>query len=146
MDILEILPTLSIAELRKVLTDNDIKDISQSKGDLVQQVTEFCLTKIAMDELEQESVNEHQESIELSRGIEASRIQADRELLDTQQQEYERCLEDDSVANIVDDIISETVTSLSEGRELTPEGRELTPEGRELTPEEVREKRLQRFA
>ena len=132
MDIIEILPTLSIAELRKVLTDNDIKDTSQSKGDLVQQVTEFCLTKIAMDELEQESVNEHQESIELSRGIEASRIQADRELLDTQQQEYEQCLQDDVVANIVDDIVSETVTSLSEGRE--------------LTPEEVREKRLQRFA
>ena len=139
MDILESLPTLSIAELRKVLSDNDIKDISQSKGDLVQQVTEFCLTKIAMDELEKESVYEHQESVELSRGIEASRVQADRELLDTQQQEYERCLEDDAVANIVDDIVSETVTSLSEGRELTPEGRE-------LTPEEVREKRLQRFA
>ena len=139
MDILESLPTLSIAELRKVLSDNDIKDISQSKGDLVQQVTEYCLTKIAMDELEQESVYEHQESVELSRGIEASRVQADRELLDTQQQEYERCLEDDAVANIVDDIVSETVSEISEGRELTPEGRE-------LTPEEVREKRLQRFA
>ena len=139
MDILESLPTLSIAELRKVLSDNDIKDTSQSKGDLVQQVTEFCLTKITMDELEQESVYEHQESVELSRGIEASRVQADRELLDTQQQEYERCLEDDAVANIVEDVVSETVTSLSEGRELTPGGRE-------LTPEEVREKRLQRFA
>ena len=132
MDILESLSTLSIAELRKVLSDNDIKDTSKSKGDLVQQVTEYCLTKIAMDELEKESVYEHQESIELSRGIEESRVQADRELLDTQQQEYERCLEDDAVANIVDDIVSETVTSLSEGRE--------------LTPEEVREKRLQRFA
>ena len=139
MDILESLPTLSIAELRKVLSDNDIKDTSQSKGDLVQQVTEYCLTKIAMDELEQESVYEHQESVELSRSIEASRVQADRELLDTQQQEYERCLEDDAVANIVEDVVSETVTSLSEGRELTPGGRE-------LTPEEVREKRLQRFA
>ena len=139
MDILESLPTLSIAELRKVLSDNDIKDTSQSKGDLVQQVTEYCLTKIAMDELEKESVYEHQESVELSRGIEASRVQADRELLDTQQQEYERCLEDDAVANIVEDVVSETVTSLSEGRELTPGGRE-------LTPEEVREKRLQRFA
>ena len=132
MDILKSLPTLSIAELRKVLSDNDIKDTSQSKGDLVQQVTEYCLTKITMDELEQESVYEHQESVELSRGIEASRVQADRELLDTQQQEYERCLEDDAVANIVDDIVSETVTEISEDRE--------------LTPEEIREKRLQRFA
>ena len=132
MDQLLTIPNLSIAELRKVLQDNDIKDTSLSKGDLVQQVTEYCLTKITMDELEQESVYEHQESVELSRGIEASRVQADRELLDTQQQEYERCLEDDAVANIVDDIISETVSEISEGRE--------------LTPEEVREKRLQRFA
>ena len=85
-----------------------------------------------MDELEQESVYEHQESVELSRGIEASRVQADRELLDTQQQEYERCLEDDVVANIVEDVVSETVSSLSEGRE--------------LSPEELREIRLQRFA
>ena len=128
MDIIEILPSLSIAELRKVLSDNDIKDISQSKGDLVQQVTEFCLTKIAMDELEQESVNEHQESIELSRGIEASRIQADRELLDTQQQEYERCLEEDMLSDESDNV-SEPVR-----------------EDRELTPEELREIRLQRFA
>ena len=128
MDILEILPSLSIAELRKVLTDNDIKDTSQSKGDLVQQVTEFCLTKIAMDELEQESVNEHQESIELSRGIEASRVQADRELLNTQQQEYERCLEEDMLSDESDNV-SEPVR-----------------EDRELTPEELREIRLQRFA
>ena len=128
MDILEILPSLSIAELRKVLTDNDIKDTSQSKGDLVQQVTEFCLTKIAMDELEQESVYEHQESIELSRGIEASRIQADRELLDTQQQEYERCLEEDMLSDESDNV-SEPVR-----------------EDRELSPEELREIRLQRFA
>ena len=128
MDILESLPTLSIAELRKVLSDNDIKDTSQSKGDLVQQVTEYCLTKIAMDELEQESVNEHQESIELSRGIEASRIQSDRELLDTQQQEYEQCLQEDMLSDESDNV-SEPVR-----------------EDRELSPEELREIRLQRFS
>jgi hypothetical protein len=120
MDILESLSSLSIAELRKVLTDNDIKDTSQSKGALVQQVTEFCLTKIAMDEIEQETIKDHQESIELSRGIEASRIQADRELLDIQQQEYEQCLREDVVSEVVAD--------------------------RELTPEEIREIRLQRFS
>jgi len=141
MDILEILPTLSIAELRKVLSDNDIKDTSQSKGDLVQQVTEFCLTKIAMDELEQESVNEHQESIELSRGIEASRIQADRELLDTQQQEYEQCLQNDLVEKTIEEVVSEVTGEVSE---TVREDRELSPG--ELSPEELREIRLQRFA
>tara|TARA_B100000780_G_scaffold163642_1_gene114424 strand:- start:360 stop:752 length:393 start_codon:yes stop_codon:yes gene_type:complete len=130
MDILESLPILSIAELRKVLSDNDIKETSQSKGDLVQQVTEFCLTKITMDELEQESVYEHQESVELSRGIKESRVQADRELLDTQQQEYERCLEDDLVSGV----------------EAVEEEAEEAEADRELSPEEVREKRLQRFA
>ena len=130
MDILENLSMLSIAELRKVLTDNDIKDTSQSKGDLVQQVTEFCLTKIAMDELEQETINDHEESIELSRGIEASRLQSDRELLDVQQQEYEQCLQEDVVSNLAaDEVAADEVV-----------------EDRELTHEEVREKRLQRFA
>ena len=134
MDILESLPTLSIAELRKVLSDNDIKETSQSKGDLVQQVTELCLTKITVDELEQESVYEHQESVELSRGIEESRVQADRELLDTQQQEYERCLQDDLVSGV--EVVAEEEAAEAEEAEAD----------RELSPEEVREKRLQRFA
>tara|TARA_B100000780_G_C20962519_1_gene384217 strand:+ start:147 stop:554 length:408 start_codon:yes stop_codon:yes gene_type:complete len=135
MDILESLPTLSIAELRKVLTDNDIKDTSQSKGDLVQQVIDFCLTKITMDELEQESTTEHQESIELSRGIEASRIQVDRELLDIQQQEYEQCLQEDLNSikyDITDDVVPRSLSEVVADRE--------------LTTEELREIRLQRFA
>jgi len=135
MDILESLPTLSIAELRKVLTDNDIKDTSQSKGDLVQQVIDFCLTKITMDELEQESTTEHQESIELSRGIEASRIQVDRELLDIQQQEYEKCLQEDLNSikyDITDDVVPRSLSEVVADRE--------------LTTEELREIRLQRFA
>ena len=54
----------------------------------------FCLTKIAMDELNQEQEYDIK-NIELSKGIEASRIHADRELLDNQQREYEQCLEYD---------------------------------------------------
>ena len=134
MDILETLPTLSIAELRKVLSDNDIKDTSQSKDDLVQQVTEYCLTKITMDELEQETVYEHQESVELSRGMEASRMQADRELLDIQQREYEQCLEKDLEViadGVVEDVVAEVISDVA---------------NRELSPEEIREIRLQRFA
>ena len=134
MDILETLPTLSIAELRKVLSDNDIKDTSQSKDDLVQQVTEYCLTKIAVDELEQETVYEHQESVELSRGMEASRMQADRELLDIQQREYEQCLEKDLEViadGVVEDVVAEVISDVA---------------NRELSPEEIREIRLQRFA
>ena len=131
MDQLLTIPNLSIAELRKVLQDNDIKETSQSKADLVQQVTEFCLTKITMDELNQEQEYEHQESIEFSKGIEASRIHADRELLDIQQREYEQCLEYD-LHNDVGDIVEELTESLSEEKE--------------LTTDEIREIRLQRFA
>lgn len=131
MDQLLTIPNLSIAELRKVLQDNDIKETSQSKADLVQQVTEFCLTNIAMDELNQEQEYEHKESIELSKGIEASRIHADRELLDIQQREYEQCLEYD-LHNDVGDIVEELTESLSEEKE--------------LTTDEIREIRLQRFA
>ena len=131
MDQLLTIPNLSIAELRKILQDNDIKDTSQSKEDLVQQVTEFCLTTIAMDELNQEQEYEHKESIELSKGIEASRIHADRELLDNQQREYEQCLEYD-LHNDVGDIVEELTESLSEEKE--------------LTTDEIREIRLKRFA
>ena len=135
MDQLLTIPNLSIAELRKVLQDNDIKDTSQSKEDLIQQVTEFCLTKIAMDELNQEQEYDHQESIELSKGIEASRIHADRELLDNQQREYEQCLEYD-LHNDVGELTEGLCEGLCEG----------LSEEKELTTDEIREIRLKRFA
>jgi hypothetical protein len=83
MDILENLSTLSIAELRKILTDNEIKIISQSKGELVQQVTEFCLTKIAMDELEQECEEPEQE------------CDQNTNLIQEQNKEYTECRQKD---------------------------------------------------
>ena len=77
MDILENLSTLSIAELRKILTDNEIKIISQSK------VTEFCLTKIAMDELEQECDEPEQE------------CEQNTNLIQEQNKEYTECRQKD---------------------------------------------------
>jgi len=57
MDILDTLPTLSIAELRKVLMDNDIKESSgtDSKEDLIHQVSDILLTNMMIkDTMENE--------------------------------------------------------------------------------------------
>ena len=57
MDILDTLPTLSIAELRKVLMDNDIKEFSgtNSKEDLIHQVSDILLTNMMIkDTMENE--------------------------------------------------------------------------------------------
>ena len=67
----------------------------------------------------------------LSKGIEASRIHADRELLDNQQREYEQCLEYD-----LHNDVGELTEGLCEG----------LSEEKELTTDEIREIRLKRFA
>ena len=43
--------SLSIAELRKILKDNDIKDTSTDKEDLIYQVTDVLLTNMAIQDM-----------------------------------------------------------------------------------------------
>ena len=92
MDQLLSLPNLSIAELRKVLSDNDVKDTSTSKPELLQLVSDTLLTKMMLDELQQEAAKELQEAEELSKLVEQERIsqeQAHRQQLRLKQdQEY----------------------------------------------------------
>lgn len=102
MDILERLPTLSIAELRKVLKDNDIKHTSQSKEDLIQQVTEFCLTKITMDELVQEYEPEQDTNT-----IQENVFNQDTTLIQEQNKEYAECCQKDLERQSVDETIEE---------------------------------------
>ena len=51
MDILSDISTMSIAEMRKFLKDNDINETSQSKEELVNQVGEFILSKMMMNDI-----------------------------------------------------------------------------------------------
>ena len=52
MDLLDKVSTMSIAELRKVLSDNNVKDLSTNKEDLISQVGEVLLTQLTIHSME----------------------------------------------------------------------------------------------
>tara|TARA_B110001469_G_C9414528_1_gene211889 strand:- start:25 stop:381 length:357 start_codon:yes stop_codon:yes gene_type:complete len=90
--------TMSIAELRKVLSDNDVIETSvnnQSKEDLLEQVKCTLLTQLMIDEL----VKSEDDVTELSRSIESSKKSKeiyDRNQLRLEQEiEYAEALEQD---------------------------------------------------
>ena len=99
MDQLLTISTLSIAELRKVLSDNGVQDTSESKEELQSIASETLLTKMMIDQLQEESDKEYLESVELSRSIERSRVveeQQEREQTRLEQElEYEECVQQD---------------------------------------------------
>jgi hypothetical protein len=87
--------TLSIAELRKVLSDNDIVDTSIDKEGLIELVKGTLLSQLMIDQLD-ESVDD---ALELSRSIEASKqskkIYDCNQLRLEQELEYAEALEQD---------------------------------------------------
>jgi len=103
MDLLLSTPNLSIAELRKVLSDNDVKDTSTSKPELLQLVSDTLLTKMMLDELQEESAKELQEAEELSKLVEQERVsqeQAQRQQLRLKQdQEYQETIHIDTTSD-----------------------------------------------
>jgi len=107
MDQLETITTLSIAELRKILSDNGVQDTSESKEELQSIASETLLTKMMIDQLQEESEQEYIESVELSRSIEQSRIaeeQQEREQTRLEQGlEYEECVQHD-LDDVGDDV------------------------------------------
>jgi hypothetical protein len=52
MDLLDKVSTMSIAELRKVLSDNNVKDLSTNKEDLISQVGEVLLTQLTIHSMD----------------------------------------------------------------------------------------------
>jgi len=110
--------TLSIAELRKILSDNEIVDTSQSKSDLLQQVTETLLTKIYLDE----QTKIETETKDITRAIKISEQEDHRKTIDTQDEEYNMALQEDISRENHDKESSE-----------------------ELSPVEMRQKRIERF-
>ena len=101
MDQLETISTLSIAELRKILSDNEVQDTSGSKEELQAIVSDTLLTKMMINQLQEESEKEYIESIELSRSMERSRLAKEQEerdsILQEQGLEYEGCVQQDLI-------------------------------------------------
>ena len=99
MDKLLSIPTLSIAELRKILSDNDIRDTSTSKEELQSIATETILTSMMIDQLHEESEKEYIESVEVSRSTEQSRLAEEQQVRDQirleQELEYSECVNQD---------------------------------------------------
>ena len=127
MNQLEIIPTLSIAELRKILSDNSIKDTSESKEELLEIVSNTLLTRMMIEQLHEESDKEYQESVELSQSMERSRLAKEQEERDStlqeQELEYEECVQRDLAVSDADLI-----------RDQPP-----------LSPRSIRQKRLDYF-
>ena len=130
MDQLETISILSIAELRKILSDNGVQDTSESKEELQSIASETLLTKMMIEQLQEESDKEYLESVELSRSIEQSRIaeeQQEREQTRLEQElEYEECVQHDS---------DSTNQDLESGDQ----------EGIPLSPRSLRQHRIQYF-
>lgn len=57
MDQLSNLHNLSLAELRKILSDNDVKEISSSKESLMNQVSEVILTNMIIQDMMETETN-----------------------------------------------------------------------------------------
>ena len=58
MDVLnQVIDHMSIAELRKILKDNNITDVSTDKNSLIDQVTQVLQTNILINSILEENIN-----------------------------------------------------------------------------------------
>ena len=95
MDILTKINFLSIAELRKILKDNDVKETSYDKEGLVYQATDVLLTNMAIQEImDHESLPEKiiNENVNVIPDPKTN-------LREQQDREYRECLEIDMKIN-----------------------------------------------
>ena len=63
MDQLSNLHNLSLAELRKILTDNDVKETSSSKESLINQVSEVLLTNMMIQDMMETETNQTEQNV-----------------------------------------------------------------------------------
>ena len=122
MDQITRVNTMKIAELRKILKDNGIKETSKKKVDLIYQATDVLLTNMAIKGLMEYDIqpSANDELIKDSKVKEESSVS---ELRKQQDREYEECLKID--------------------QKITKEPNKETFE--ELSPMSLREKRLAYF-
>jgi len=115
MDQLVTVPTLSIAELRKILSDNEVHDTSESKEDLQQLVLDTLLTKLMLHQLQDEGEKDYRESIETSRLLEQSRVSKELQEREhirlEQEQEYAESVKQDLLDPQQEEIVPEVMLS-----------------------------------
>ena len=127
MDHLTKINSLSIAELRKILKDNDVKETSCDKEGLISQATDILLTNMAIqDIMEYDTITPFEKTINENILPDPNTI-----LREEQDREYEECLKIDNYINndLNTDKISQESTTQTNLFE-------------ELSPKSLREKRL----
>ena len=118
MELLSSIDTMSLAELRKILRDNDVKETCSSKKELILQVSDVLQTNMMIHEL----LSETSESPKCKESSDSQPSERDS-LRDQQDKEYQESLQLDLAKQ------SQQVESIEELTE-------------ELSAEDLRAKRL----
>ena len=101
--------SLSIAELRKILKDNDVKETSSDKEGLIYQATDVLLTNMAIQGMmEYDSIISFEKTINENVKPDPNTI-----LREQQDREYRECLEIDEKTNVKEVSTKETFEELS---------------------------------
>jgi len=100
--------SLSIAELRKILKDNDVKETSSDKEGLIHQATDVLLTNMAIQDMMEYDINPFEKTINENVKPDPNTI-----LREQQDREYKECLEIDEKTNVKDVSTKETFEELS---------------------------------
>lgn len=113
MDQLTKINSLSIAELRKILKDNDVKETSSDKEGLVYQATDILLTNMAIqDMMEYDTIIPFEKTMNENVKPDPNTI-----LREQQDREYRECLELDEKVN---EETTKEVTTKETFEELSP--------------------------
>ena len=126
MELLSSIHTMSIAELRKILKDNNVVETASSKEDLQQQVGETLLSNMMMQEMMENDVEVDESS---------KNPQKDSRTLEREQQdkEYQQALFLDERGNYI-------IKQPQQMDQFTEE-----PIFEELSPQSLRNKRMQYY-
>ncbi len=126
MELLSSIHTMSIAELRKILKDNNVVETASSKEDLQQQVGETLLSNMMMQEMMENNVEVNEPS---------KNPQKDSRTLEREQQdkEYQQALFLDERGNYI-------IKQPQQMDQFTEE-----PIFEELSPQSLRNKRMQYY-
>ena len=121
MDQLTNINSLSIAELRKILKDNGVRETSSDKEGLIYQVTDVLLTNMEIQDMMEYDINPFEKTINENVLTDPNTI-----LREEQDREYRECLEIDKKFEIDEKVKEDSTKAMFE----------------ELSPMSLREKRL----
>tara|TARA_B100000214_G_scaffold344995_1_gene294551 strand:+ start:26 stop:400 length:375 start_codon:yes stop_codon:yes gene_type:complete len=117
MEELQNIHKMSIAELRKILSDNDVSDANiSSKDELKGEVINIILTKMKICELNDEAESEYEEVCCISDSLDLENKNNMTKLRKEQDAEYEYAVKEDMNADLKKDLKELSLIELREKR------------------------------